>query len=318
MTSTVAIFVQLGFEIYVKNNYRTTSFLNFLQKQIGVNINTKTKKRIRFYTAQSALTNLWFSTLRGYYPSLEEKNLALYLGAFTPLADDLMDTTGLKFSELKSFNQNSTAQGTLFSLLFEHMSDACRTNNILDHYFKKAHSAQDESLKQLLPEPLGIDKLTKITKNKGGHYTTLYRCILQNDLQLGEAEAIYKLGAVLQLINDLFDAWKDAQNGVQTLVNQLQDVPALQALFNHWVADFIDAYQVLPYPQKNIQRSLASVMCIVARGQVALNQFAVLQKNHGHFNISAFDRKALIVDMESAKNIKQNMQSARILLKKPA
>jgi hypothetical protein len=53
----------------------------------------------------------------------------------------------------------------------------------------------------------------------------------------------------------------------------------------------------------------------VARGQVALIQFAALQKNHSHFNISGFDRKALIVDMESVKNIKQNIQSAKAFLK---
>lgn len=297
-------FAKIAYIVFWQNKWNTFKFLQKLVTLCGEAEVHKHAQRIHFYTTQSALTNLWFSTLRGYKPTRQEVNRALYLGAFTPLADDFMDEHGLTFEALLEPNHTDIPPSPLFQLLTNHMHQLSQTLQPFRQYFQLAHQAQNESLEQLNKQRLSQKELIEITRNKGGYYTTLYRCVLQNNMSIAEAKMIFSLGAVLQLINDLFDAWKDNQTKVQTLVNYLQDAFQIEKIFDAWVEEFMFHFSELETEKSRKRQTLQLMMPIISRGRVALHQFKNLQNQYGHFNINDYSRKQLIVDMEKPINLR--------------
>jgi hypothetical protein len=305
-------FCQLGWAVFV-NRRRTSKLLASLNRvgaEFGFALDEVTKKRIHFYTAQSAITNHWFCMLRGKKPTPHEIENALLLGAFTPIADDLMDESGQTFEQLENQESKATTAHILFRYLLERLKPL-RDTNPAARYFTKAHHAQNQSLLQLQKEPLDLDILERITFDKGGYYTTLYRFVLNHPAQPGEEAAIYNLGAMLQLLNDLFDVHKDYHNGVQTLVTRTANIHAVAEKLKALEAQFRHQFCALNYPQKNKKRAYRAIMAIVARGHVALAHYKKLQGTAQQLNIGAYPRKALIVDMEKLGNIGRNVRATQ-------
>ncbi len=306
-------YFNLGIKIYLINGYRNRILINELNsflKQSDLTLSSKHISRISFYTIQSCITNSWFSKLRGTTLSNEEIQRGLYLGAFTPIYDDLMDSSGLTHSELVSFIENGKEKSSVSFLLLQYLFNKLNKNtkdfHLFEHYFKIAGEAQTESLKQINEEKLTNSELRKISYDKGGYFTLLYRSVLNNPLIVNEEKAIYSLGNILQLTNDIFDAHKDYHNKQQTLVNYSQSINDLNNEFLELTDSTIKQFCNLAYPSKNIKSALNEIIPIIARGIVCLDQFLKLQENNnGIFEIEKFSRKELICDMEKIKNIKK-------------
>lgn len=312
MIEALKAFFGLAWVILKVNSHNTQKLfkeLNTVLLPLGFELSEAHKKRIAFYTAQSAITNHWFSLLRGKKPNATEVQNALYLGAFTPIADDLMDGQNITFETLLAQKNTTSADAVLFSYLYKKLALLLTQNALFQEYFQKAHLAQNESLKQLQKEPLSFKELRDISFNKGGFYTTLYRMVLQNNPVVGEEDAIYTLGAIMQLLNDLFDVHKDYHNGVQTLATNWRDISLLRKELLALEQKFITQYLALDYPEKAKRKSLASVLAIVTRGHVALDFYQNLQGNAAQLEIASYTRKQLIVDMEKAGNILRNVRA---------
>jgi hypothetical protein len=295
--------LSLGRWVYLNNVGRTKRFIRRLEFDSGVTLSSAEKQRIQFYTVQSSLTNQWFTTLRGHQPGIHEQAQALVLGAFTPLADDWMDENKLTFSGLAEKAESGDTQYAAVALLYGKLQEECKQNKEFQYWFDRAHRAQDQSIKQLAQAPLTEEELLNITFEKGGAYTVLYRFILKNPPTEGEIEAIYTLGGILQLVNDLFDVHKDWHNGVQTLVTRCTSIFDLVRLFDQRVNEFYLRYRSLNYPHRNIEQSLLEISLIISRGYVAIRQLKELEAETGKFHPAFFSRKQLIVDMEKPQNI---------------
>ena len=314
MIRTFFVFCELAWVILHKNKQATNALfeeLNSILRPHGLALTPEHKKRITFYTAQSAITNYWFSTLRGYKPNTAEVQHALYLGAFTPIADDLMDSTGQTFEALKQMQKTDTTDAILFDYLFSKLNPLLETNTLFAEYFKKAHEAQNRSLKQLQQEPLDLEELKTISFDKGGFYTTLYRMVLTNPPVPGEEKAIYLLGAILQILNDLFDIHKDYHNSVQTLATNTANIFYIKEILQELEADFKKVFFHLDYPTGQKQKSFIGIMAIVTRGHVALDYYGKLQGTIPQLNIGSYPRKTLIVDMEKLGNVWRNLRETK-------
>lgn len=262
----------------------------------GYVLSPENVKRIEFYLYQSGLTNEWFTTLRGKPASEVEVDTSIYVGAFTPIMDDLMDERGLRFEELLTLSDSDSGDAVSFRYLLGKL-DAIRSEQPhFDEYFQKAHLAQNSSLAQLGEEKLSFDQIEQITFNKGGYYTLFYRCLLQNELVEGEAEMVYTLGSILQMCNDIMDTYKDYHNGVQTMVNVLPDYPLLRKRLFEREELFRAQLSALDYPKANKAKAYRSMMGIIVMGHIALDQFEALQGKSDRLDIAAFSRKQLIVD----------------------
>jgi len=299
-------YLSLGFEVFLKNKLRTMAFLSDLQKKFGISLTNEQIRRINFYTIQSSLTNNWFSTLTGHKPGKEVLQNALHLGAITPIADSLMDDFGFHhteiFEQLKTKDPSPSNHVRLAGHLYEQIIRS--QDEVSARYFKEVVRLQDLSLKQLQKDKLSFEELYEISYAKGGYSTLLYRSVLGTPLISGEEEAIYHLGGILQLTNDMFDVYKDYKNGQQTLFTNSEDIGKLRSMYVELIEEMYARFLALKYPTKNIKQALSRIFIVLSRGMVCINQLVECQKRTDNiFRIDQYERTELICDMEKVLNI---------------
>lgn len=300
---------QLGWVVAI-NQRRTGRLLEGFRAMVarsGFVLSRETEERVRLYTMLIAITSHWFSLLRGRNPTPEEIDDALHLGAFTPVADDLMDDSGLSFEDLVAQTDNSTAEHVLFASLMQRMTALRESRPAFNRYFLAAHEAQNASLQQLQKEPLPLDYLEHVTYEKGGYYALLYRAVMQNPFAEGEEEFVYTIGAITQILNDLFDLHKDYHNGVQSIVTRTADMYVVARTLKDLEGRLLASLQKVHYPAKNRERTYRSVMAIVARGHVALEQFFAVQGTSPRIEVARHTAAELLVDMEKPFNVCKNV-----------
>ena len=73
--------------------------------------------------------------------------------------------------------------------------------------FQKELIAIKEESKKLVNPNLSKAEVEKIAFQKGGYSALLFRSILKHPIIVDEEKALYQLGAVGQVLDDLFDLW---------------------------------------------------------------------------------------------------------------
>ncbi len=255
--------------------------------------------------------NKWFGTLRGSKLTEREQRCGLYLGALTPLSDDLTDDHNLASGDIltawdnrsDNFSSAAIVAGRfLYNKLLENANDT------FAKYSALALAAQDESMLQSASEILDEVVLRKITWNKGASSTLLGRSMLSNSLEAGEETAINELGFLLQLTNDVFDVYKDRENKQQTLLTNDCKLSQLLQLFTEGWKQVNHKFLQLNYQKKDTIRFLSQVSTILARGELAFRQLSILEKKSGGvFRLPDYSRQQLICDMEKPANLRASL-----------
>ncbi len=269
-------------------------------------LSSKTEKRIYGYLIQSTFTNEWFSLLRGKPLTLIEKNAALYIGALTPLVDDLMDEKHYSenvFFQMESGNLvPSTSEEFAVVYCYRRLLDIVKNQAFFKESTIQVARAQQESHKQ--NQALSFDELERITRLKGGWATLYYRSILEHPVSVEEKECILDLGEILQLVNDAFDVYKDFHKKTYTLPLLMKNPYLFKQLLEDKTQAFITQYQNLNYGSRGIKQSLLAILLVVSRGEVCLNQHIHVfrQKGTPSFQVDDYTRKELVCDMEMPQN----------------
>ncbi len=319
--SICSAYAQIGYQVYWKNKRHTMAMLKELVSRLNISPESLSKKlenRIYYYTAQCAIVASWTSSLHGRPLRKSEYKLAAMLGAFTPLIDDLSDDLKMDSGEildaLQLKTENKTTEFKIAHYLFKELHQQLGDSFLKQ--FRLVLKAQTDSLKQLESAPLAKEELEEITYNKGAMSILLYRSILENPLREGEEEAFKNLGYATQIINDQFDVHKDKQNKVQSLYTNATDLRPLEKDYRELMQRLLTQFEHLPYPKKNKKQCLAQISTILGRGMVCLEQLLALQKRDGiPFNLSHYNRKELICDMEKPSNMHRSIQHSTKLLK---
>ena len=312
----IQAFLQTGYNLYIVNKIRFNKLVaeldNYLQP-MGLQMDEKLKKRIWLYTLQSAATNSWFTDLRGYKTTKDEQQVAIYLGAYTPVYDDLVDDQTMNHDDIERLQRDQFKDNTHYTLiwyLYDKLKLHLPKNGQFKHYFQLSGQAQTASLQQIKKDRLNCDDIQKITFDKGGYATLLYRSILENEIEAKEEKAIYQLGAALQLVNDVFDVYKDHQQGLQTCITNTADINIPADIFEENVNTCILAFNELPYSKIHIERMLWKIKVMLSRGYVCFEQLKALPAATEEFSPVNYSRSQLICDMERLKNIKRSLQIA--------
>jgi|GEM_PF-6708066 len=299
-------FVRLAYVELWYNRRRTKALINELSQVLqgrGLQLPERLEKRIHFYTAVSAVSNHWFGLLRGQAPTPQEDRDGLLFGAVSPVIDDLMDSTDRTFEELEADTRQDTAEQVLYHYLMQQLRPLRQINPYFDKYARLTHLAQNESLRQMHPEPIGLEELERISYEKGAYTMLLFRMVLRNEPVAGEEDAIYTLGAMLQLMDDLFDVWNDLQDHSQTLFTNTGDVRAIEARYIDCENRFREQLMGLDLPDSQKKRAYVSIMGVVNRTHVAIHQFKSLMGDSERLSFTGLSRKDLIVDMHKFSNL---------------
>lgn len=310
-------YISFAYDVYWVSRRETNLLINELNEILKANdrplLSPHSIRRIKNYTVQSSLTNRWFSTLRGKKANMLERKLALYLGAITPLLDDLNDENGWSSEEImRMIEGEKDLEHVLIQFLYSKLIAQCPEG--FNEAFSTALRMQDASLKQLLSNRLSVEDLEEITKMKGGSWTFLYRMILADSPLPDEKEVIYLLGYLMQLTNDLFDVYKDLGQQ-QTFITNTGDINTIRAKYLGLIDQFKVQLYDLTYQKRNIDQTLLEISVILSRGLVSVDLLLNSQVNNGgRFLPQGFLREELICDMEQIGNIKKSIQfSAQIM-----
>ncbi len=268
------------------------------------------KKITRYYSlAVPAILGEGFCLLRNKRLTPKERMALTYLGGLTGLFDDFFDKKELPDSHIQKLitGHNEDDANDSHELLFIRFYNAALKN--IDHpdlfmqYVHKVFEMQILSRKQKLTN-ISKQEIEKITFDKGGFSLLFYRSALENIPTQDEEKALYQLGSLLQLENDLFDVYKDYKQQINTLVTTETDIRNLWHQYFSLMDETTYRFRQLPFPARNTNSFLRFMSLIVFRGIVCLNQLDSLQKSTNNvFSLNQYTRKDLICDMEKTRNM---------------
>ena len=305
----IYLYLTLAAGVYFRSRRETRHLLRQLQKLPGTNnapIDAGQLKRIKAYTFINSFVFNSFCTLRGEKPNKKEQQNCIYLAAITPFIDDFTDEAKLSSKEIiQTLRANEPTDNlTLIYARFLFKSLSEQKNPEVFDVLQNVLNAQDESIKQFQTEKLSEKELLKITYNKGGASTLLLRLQLSHPLLAGERDAVHRLGSLIQLINDLFDIYKDSVEGQQSLFTNTTDMKKSVRVIDDQINKLYRQYLNLPYSKKNIRKSLYQLSVIFALAKLASEQLIHCQnRSGGVFRLAQYKRGDLVCDMAKVKNL---------------
>jgi hypothetical protein len=261
-----------------------------------------------------AIVGEGFCTVRGAGMTQQERMASTFQGALTGLYDDFFDKTGLAEKEIRYMmaDPNSYAPASSLEKLFihflKHVRENLRDEKLFSYYFEHVFTAQVQSKKQLKKD-LARDEIKAITFDKGGYSLLFYRSVFEHAFQEGEEEALYNIGGLMQLGNDIFDVYKDSRAGIRTLASDCEQVNDVRQEFLLQLDHCLRLISRLDYRKTDIRRFIHKFILGISRCSVCLDQLEKLQeRSPGRFTPSEYSREELICDMEKPSNMLRSMR----------
>ena len=307
----LSVHIRLFYELYFLRKRHVRKLVKQLNGLLAYDqqLTESQLKRIGLYTSLGFYVNSCLATLRGRKLSQTEIKNTLHLSILTPLLDDLTDVLKLSSTEILEQLNSYTGDNADNMLLPKYLFDQIRDHSngeLFYETFKQALIAQDESLLQLEKPPLTDEQLSRITYEKGSIWTVLFRLMLTTPLEDHEKEAILLFGHITQLTNDMYDVYKDLQNGQQTLFTNASDIVRYEKEYDELTQSMIQSFSSLGYDYKYTRKCLHRLSVITSLGKLCLEQLKSCQaETGGVFKAINYTRSQLVCDMEKWQNRKR-------------
>jgi hypothetical protein len=168
---------------------------------------------------------------------------------------------------------------------------------------KKEYDVQVASRKQF-DTNISNDEIEYITLEKGGNAVLLCSFYLNHQASVHEKNCWYKLGNIIQYVNDLFDIYRDLQSGLQTIPNRMKDARAFKKYYEGLIGSLKLDIEAIDVPKRHKLHFTISLMGICALGLIAIEQLISIQGNKETLpDLKKLSRKDLIIDMEKKSNL---------------
>lgn len=232
----------------------------------------------------------------------ESKRLSI-LSAMATLYDDLIDEENWEKEQyFQILNRTlpielQTPKVQLIFALDDELNNIWQPTQAYKNALQLAIEWQVISAKQL-QENLSLAETLHISENKCGNSSLLWASIL-DEYWLPEDDAfIYQSGYVGQIVNDLFDAFKDREDGVYTIVRKAPSIAVAKEIF---LSECAKLHQLIEqcYVAKNKQRkTIRRMACIHAFALVSLDHLQNTENKYGlPINWQKPLRRELVTDM---------------------
>lgn len=281
-----------------------------LEKQFNGHFDAFTfTKIVNSYAIYNPMLCDAFTLLHGRLTNREERIRMLHYFICSSLFDNFYDQQQLTPEELQqiSFDPTTYPAKGFDEKMFLHshllLKSYVRDEQRYGEVTRKLFKAQQDSMGQF-SDMITDEEIRNITFEKGGYSVLLCSFYLENDASPEEQQCWYRIGSIIQLTNDLFDIYKDLQDGSHTLATQMTNAYDFNQFFLQLVNDFKKEISILPYNTAVKKDFTMSMMGICAFGWIALAQLRAIQGDHLSLpEFSSLPRKALIIDMEKRENL---------------
>lgn len=285
-------------------------FLNKLQQQLGGTTDAFTFSKItNSYAIYIPMVCDSFTRLRQRHTTRSEKERMLYYFICSSLFDNFCDRKELDATALYNISYHpekfipENFDQKLFLAAHQFLHKIVQDKEGYKITTQQLFAAQLSSAKQFDPN-ITQNELEEITSQKGGYAVGLCHYYLTYPAGKSEQECWYQLGGIIQLTNDLYDIYKDLQEGSITLATRTRDVAAMNAYFHKQIAALQKTIQTLPFSNASKRNFSFSMLAIAAFGITAMQQLQALQGRAATLPAwTNIPRKALIVDMEKPSTI---------------
>ncbi|NLR77405.1 class 1 isoprenoid biosynthesis enzyme [Chitinophaga eiseniae] len=287
-----------------------TNYLRRLESSFGGQLDPASfRKIVNSYSIYIPMICDAFMGLRGRKTSAQEKERMLLYFICSTIFDDFCDRKELSRELLYriSYESEQYQPTRVEERLFLHAHLALKgfvaDQSLYEEITRELFRVQVDSDKQFDPA-ISQEELTRITLGKGGYSVLLCHFYFDSPACAIEQACWYRLGGIIQLTNDLFDIYKDLEQGSVTLPNRMESAYEFSDYFMGEVTAIEKAIAMLPYDTSRRQDFLSGVMGICSFGSLALHRLRELQGQEERLpNLRQLPRKALVVDMEQATNI---------------
>ncbi|MET6997553.1 hypothetical protein [Chitinophaga defluvii] len=287
-----------------------THYVKQLEQQLGGQLDDFTfKKVVTSYAIYIPMMCDAFTLLRNRLTNNQEKERMLHYFICSSLFDNFCDRAELTADELYSISfepevyQPRTFDEKLFLHSHRLLQAYVKDKTFYSEVTRQLYKAQEDSALQF-DKTVSNDVIAQITLDKGGYSVLLCHFYLDEQASPAEKHCWYQIGGIIQLTNDLYDIYKDIQEGSETLPNRMTDAHAFNHYFLGLVQNIKQEIAALPFSSKQKQAFTISMMGICSLGSMALRQLMQLQGTAAILPpFSSLPRKALIIDMEKPANL---------------
>ncbi len=187
---------------------------------------SKYYNRTKQYMLANFFFGEWLSSLRGSKLSAIERQRFVWLSSCAPIFDDFFEhntdlphVLQLLETPLPELANNKAEQTAVF--FFNLILNSLKDQQPLLTTAKQLFTAQTISKSQKQAERKSIQDLLQISIEKGGFSGQMYGQLLDNTEHKEELLRLsYLLGAYGQLMDDVYDLYDDAKEGIKSFANQ--------------------------------------------------------------------------------------------------
>lgn len=266
------------------------------------------KKVFRYYPILTVCANAEnYVYLKDRKLNDEERKRLTLMSAMATLCDDLLDEDGWTEQQLLDLLDNKLDYQSLSAKtkLILCMNEEFRQLHVKESYWQQlrtAFHAQAESIKQNQPD-LSLEETLQISKDKNGHTSLIVASLLDENWSIAELQFIYQTGVMGQLSNDIFDAWKDVQQGIYTVVRKTRSVAELKNIFLEEYEKLLNYLRQCNARSSTKRRTVNRLACIYAFGIIGLEHLQKVEDKYCKpVDWTAVSRKELVLDMQYQRN----------------
>ncbi len=237
----------------------------------------------------------------------DEKRKLSLMSAMATLFDDLLDEEGWHeekvrktFGEGKALEEKSSKARLLFYL--EEEFNKLNIPFEYDSALENALNAQYESLQQVQSNLSKEDTLA-LSRNKNGKTSLLVSSLIGGSWDENEKKIIYQSGVLGQLMNDIFDTYKDHQEGIHTILSKICSVKELEEIYLNELDELFHSLKKTALSKKQQYYLVWRLAPIFAFGLVGIQRLYELENKYGSVDkFSSLKREELMFDMAKWDN----------------
>ncbi len=267
------------------------------------------KDVIKRHSIQQLFINDTFAALYGRSSTEDEQQRNILFTLMSCLYDTIMDEERMTAAALDAMLADPQAYqptdfyGTALKDVYLSLLSIISSKEDFKKVIREVHYAQLTSLNQKDPS-LSMDDILDITCRKGGYSLLAAQYLFDLSFDEATSNTWYALGAVIQMMDDLYDIHEDLQQGIRTFSNASSSFSFIQETYNTQVSQLCAAVGGIGIPGFRRKRFWVSLSIIPALGYVALHQLGLHLKGDDRLpDLRHVPRKSLITDMEKISNV---------------